>query len=370
MMGKSPALIMLTHFTMFPRLHLPPTFLILFLLAAGALAACTRTASGGPTLAPALPGERAIPNEVPVSVIPLAGPIDNARAEISSMGWFSDTLILMPQYPSRFGSGDGAVFAIPQATLVAFLQGKNTQAIQPIEIPVHTPGMQTIAGFEGFEALTFVGEQAFLTLETSPGAMLGYLVKGKMAPDLSQLTIDLSQRTPIEPQSGIGNLSDEALLLAGERVVTFYEANGAGVNAHPVAHLFDFALNPQGSLPLPNLEYRLTDATPLDENGCFWVINYFYAGDKQLAPDIDPLAEMYGEGATHAQSTTVERLVEFQFTENGLTRTQTPPIGLQLASAARNWEGIVRLEVTGLPEGFLIVTDTHPETLLAYVQRP
>jgi hypothetical protein len=42
-----------------------------------------------------------------------------------------------------------------------------------------------------------------------------------------------------------------------------------------------------------------------------------------------------------------------------------PPIQLELIDDLhpRNWEGLVRLD----PHGFLLATDTYPETLLAFV---
>jgi hypothetical protein len=344
------------------------------------LVSCTLPASNGPWLATpsaAIIVSTAVaatpyptPVEVHVRVIPLAGPISKPEAEISGLAWFSDTLILLPQYPARFGEGDGALFAISQAEIAAFLKGEITQPIQPDLIPLIAPGATKIPGFEGFEAIAFAGNRAFLTIETNQGKMIAYLVQGEMAPDRSQIRLDLEKRTSIEAQTNISNLSDEALLVAGERVVTFYEANGTAVNPQPLAHLFDFNLTPQGSLPLSNLEYRLTDATALDADGRFWVINYFYPGDTQLKPKADPLAETYGRGGSHVQVQAVERLVEYQFTENGLERVDTSPIWLALDAEARNWEGLVRLELDGIAPGFLLATDKFPATLLAYIPIP
>lgn len=353
---------------------------LLFLLAFF-LAACTIPASSGPTANPsvsATPAASAVaptlpaPTEVPITIIPLAGPITKPEAEISGMAWFSDTLILLPQYPTRFGAGDGALLGISRAEIVAFLRGEKTQPIQPIEIPLIAPDTAKIAGFEGFEAIAFSGNQVFLTIEANLGKMAAYLVSGEVAPDLSRITLDIEKRVRIESQTGISNLSDEAVLIAGERVMTFYEANGAAVNPQPVTHLFDLSLTPQGELAFPNLEYRLTDATPPDAVGRFWVINYFYPGDTSLKPKADPLAEMYGLGLSHTQAEAVERLVEYQFTEGGINRTDAPPIWLELLDndEARNWEGIARVDVEGVPPGFLLVSDKFPTTLLAYIPSP
>jgi hypothetical protein len=352
---------------------------LLFLLLL--LTACTIPASGGPGVTPSFPVVPAAPTvtittalptpeEVPITLIPLAGPVSKAEAEISGLAWFSDTLVLLPQYPARFGKGDGVLFAIPQAELVAYLKGENTQPIRPAEIPLVAPGAAKLAGFEGFESIAFAGNRVFLTIEANLGKMVAYLVGGDVAAGMGQITLDIEHRARIEAQTGISNLSDEALLVAGERLVTFYEANGAEVNERPIAHVFDFNLVPQENLAFPNLEYRLTDATALDAAGRFWVINYFYPGDVSLKPEHDPLAETYGLGVTHAQSDGVERLVEYQFTEGGLARTDSFPIWLTLDKEARNWEGLVRLETAGVPSGFLLATDKYPATLLAYIPFP
>jgi hypothetical protein len=196
--------------------------------------------------------------------------------------------------------------------------------------------------------------------------MRGYLVTGQIAPDLSGLVLDSDQLAEIEPQADLNNQSDEALLVAGDELLTFYEANGTAVNPKPVAHRFGRDLVPLGRLPLPNVEYRLTDVTAMDAGGRFWAINYFFPGDVDLLPQVDPLAGGYGQGASHAQYDHVERLLHWQYDEAGIHLLDEPPIQLQLVDEARNWEGIVRLEGWG----FLLVTDKFPETILAFVPWP
>ncbi|MCI0521740.1 MAG: hypothetical protein L0Z70_15955 [Chloroflexi bacterium] len=306
------------------------------------------------------------PPEVPVQLLPLAGPLSAAQAEISGMAWYQDNLILLPQYPNRFGSGDGALFAIPKAEILARLDGSQADPLVPQEIPFYAPDLEgRVRGFEGFEAIAFNGENVYLTIEAHPWGMMGYLIAGYIAPDLSAVTLNTANLSEIPPQADILNFTDETLLIFGYRLVTLYEANGAQVNPHPAARLFDASLQPQDSLSMPNVEYRLTDATPPDDSGRFWAINFFYTGDKKIAADFDPLAAAYGEGATHAKFDSVERLVEFQFTEDGLVFSDSEPIQLELLGdeLPRNWEAIARLD----ERGFLLATDKFPTTLLGFV---
>lgn len=309
-------------------------------------------------------------SETAVTPIPLASPLTDADAEISGLAWYNDTLILLPQYPNFSGGRESFIYALPRAGILAYLDGHDPEPLQPQPVPFAAPGLaQEISGFEGYEAIAFNEDTVYLTVEANPllNGMKGYLVQGTMAPNLAELVVDTSHIVEILPQSSSSNKSDEALFVAGDTIVTIYEVNGAALNPNPVAHRFDEDLNEIESVPFPTIEYRMTDTTALDENGRFWVINYFFPGDSDLQVEVDPLAEQYdGRGSSHRQEEHVERLIELQYSENGISFTDTPPIQLSLTDEARNWEGIVRLN----GRGFLIVTDKFPETILGVVPGP
>jgi hypothetical protein len=303
----------------------------------------------------------------PITEIPLSGPLTNRRAEFSGLAWYGDYLILLPQWPSHW---DNQIFMLHKADIVDFLTGKRPEPLTPQPIVLVNGDWATqIPGFDGFESIAFAGERAYLTIESKPGGkMLSYVVTGVIAPDLSELRLDNTRLTPVEPQTDIDNLGEETLFLAGDRVVTIYEANSLFVNPMPVAHLFDRELAAKGTLPMTDIPYRVTDATPLDAANRFWVINYFFPGDKQLRQRLglagaapNPLAD----------DKPVEQLVELQFGPTGITEVDTPPISLQLQdnNVARNWEGIARLETPEL-NGFLLATDYYPGTIFAFVPKP
>ena len=308
--------------------------------------------------------------EVAVTAIPLVGPVADASAEVSGMAWYGDFLILLPQYPGRFRGGeDGALLALLKTDILAFLDGEREAPLEPRAIPLSAPGLaEGIQDFEGYEAITFWDDCVYLTIEASAGAgMQGYLVSGRISPDLSSLSIDPDSRREIPLQAALANQSDEAILVADDGLLTFYEANGQGINANPVAHRFGADLVPAGTLPFVQVEYRVTDVTALDSQDRFWAINYFFPGDTDLRPEADPLAERYGEGASHARYEQVERLLEFQYEPSGILLVERPPLQIELPSdEARNWEGIVRLD----GRGFLLVTDKFPGTILAFVPGP
>lgn len=308
------------------------------------------------------------------AVIPIeiTEPAAAADAELSGLAWYGDTLILLAENPNIYATegNAGKIFALNKADILAYLDAESPKPLEPTAIPVMASDIvETIPGFDGFEAITFMGDQAYLMIEAEQEdeTMIGYFVPATIAPDLSSITLDLEKRIEVPAETDFNNMAFENLLVANDQVFTFYEINGVGVNPQPLAYVFDPAnLTESQTVAFPSLEYRLTDVTGLDESGIFWGINYFFPGEDFLLPESDPITEQYGEGPTHAAQPQVERLVAFQYTEDGGFQIvpDMAPIQLELPGEdARNWEGIERLD----DRGFLLVTDEHPETILAFV---
>lgn len=306
--------------------------------------------------------------EQPVTVLELAGPAADRDAEFSGLAWHGETLILLPQYPERFGDGDGALFALSKADILAAVDGTLQTPLEPVTVHLNAPGLkESIPYFQGYESIVFNGDQVFLTIEAGEGTdMHGYLVTGKISADESEITLSTNNVVEIPLAFPSENHADEAILIEGDSVLTFFEINGVDLNSAPAAHVFDFGLNPQGTISFPNIEYRVTDAAA-DSGNNFWVINYFFPGDTDLAANHDPLIEKYGVGPSHAQHPQIERLVEMTYSPEGITLTDTAPIQLELESDdARNLEGLVLLD----DKGFLLVTDKYPSTLFMFVEKP
>lgn len=329
-----------------------------------ALAACS-------SAAPAATPNPAAPAEAQVRAIPLAAPLNTPLAEISGLAWHADDLILLPQYPDRFGG----LFALRRQSLLDFLDGRTPGPLVPRLVPLDEDGIPyRVGGYEGYESIAFVGDRMFLTIETRRGlpglgAMLGYIVAGQIAADGSTASLSAMTRVEIPAQAGLDNSADEAMTVVDGRLVTFYEANGANINPASIAHVFEpgpTRLAAAPAMTMAALEYRLTDATPAGPDGRFWVVNYFFPGDRdKLKPAADAIAARFGAGATHAACPQVERLVELRAAGGRIERTGAPPVQLTLlnCSTARNWEGLAELP----GRGFLLATDQHPETILAFV---
>lgn len=306
--------------------------------------------------------------EQSVVSLPLTGPLADAKAEVSGLAWYEDNLVLLPQYPNFSDEGsDGFLYTLPKAEILAYLDGTDKTELEPKPIKLIAPGLaDQIPNFQGFESIGFSGSKVFLTIEAGDGTdMQGYLISGTISADLSQLELDTTKLTLIPPQAVSENHTDESILVFEDRVVTFYEVIGEAVVADPVAHVFDFDLNSLGTIPMDNIEYRLTD-TALSTDNEFWGINYFFPGDTDLLPSIDPIADVYGNGKSNAGFEHLERLVKFVYSEDGITLAKTAPIPLVLTEDARNWEGLVVLD----ERGFLLATDKFPSTILGFVPLP
>ena len=311
--------------------------------------------------------------EQSVRLINLSGAFLDPELEISAMDWYEEYLVMVPQFPDRFGN---QLFYLQKADILDYLDGRRDGPLAPEAISINMNDVKRfLPRFGGFEAIAFNGSQAYMTIETKQGGeALGYLVPGQLDFEQGTLTLDMVQTAEIRAQAPLSNTSDEAIVLVNDWVMTIYEANGVQVNPAPVVHYYSAEMVPLGTAPFPNIEYRITAATHLDEENRFWAINFYWQGDarKLLPLETEPLATTYGRGWTHTLFLTVERLVEFQVEQGQVSLTDTPPIQLELAGGllgtdvARNWEGLVRLD----DRGFLLVTDKVPNTMLGFVGRP
>ncbi len=309
------------------------------------------TGSSAPTdvVSPLPPGGEAVIT-VTARITTLVPPLDRKKVELSGLAWHGDDLILLPQYPHQEGDH---LYLLPRAAVEAFAEeGEALPAATPL--PFRDDDLHKLSGFEGFEAIAFEGDDCYLTIEAHDGEMMvAYVVSGHW--EEGGITLKGETLHPIYPQINLPNMSDEALLIAEGKVFTFDEANGPEINPQPLAHCFDArTLEPLSPLPFPPLDYRITDATAPDAEGCFWVVDYLWPGDAEKLRPVGPADEP------------VEQLIPLRLEEKGFVPcTERPIVALKVAEdgKARNWEGVVRLE----EEGFLLVTDTHPETLFAFV---
>ncbi len=299
-------------------------------------------------------------SEVSVQIIPLRGPIAEPHAELSGLAWWRDELVLLPQNPESFG---GSVFVSAREGIERYLE-RGGEPPRVRRVPFDAPF--DVEGYDGFEAIAIDGDEVFVTMEvggdTGP---VGRVLRGRVEGDLERIVIDGSG-VPLAAQNRLANTAYESLIVYRDSVLALYETNGL-VNESPHALVFDRQLRPAAARVMAPIEYRITDATSVDGDGRFWVMNYHWPG-APWQPGQCSITQRHGQGESHARCDTVERLVELRVQDDVIVPTDRPPLQLRLIDDAhpRNWEGVVRLG----ERGFLIVTDEYPTTLFGFVPSP
>ncbi len=313
------------------------------------------------------------PSEHKVRNIPLSTPLNQDNMEFSGMTWCGDNLILLPQYPERFSpEGQTNLYRIKKQDIQAYLSHETTDGVQASVIRLHENGIrERMTFFDGYEAIACSNNTVWLSIEAKNlfSTFQAYIVPAEL--NLDSKTPNISVRTDqiryVKSQSGMINQGDEAIVLHRDHLVSLHELNDKRQVPLPKGNRIHRMSGERDQIAFQTLPYRVTDASATDSSDRFWVINYKYSGDRFSREASDQLADLYGLGATHRKYHNVERLIEYQFTENRIVRTKRPPIQLLLeGSEGRNWEGLVRLD----QQGFLLITDKYPSTILGFVAYP
>ena len=298
------------------------------------------------------------------TLLKIGGPMKNSDEEISGMDWYNDNLILLPENLNSY------VFAIKKAELDSRIIGNDTTIIFPEQIKLNTPNYKKLVpGFDSFEAIAFRGYEVYLTIEIRfADSMSCLLARGHIDEKTLEITVPEQNLTVIDVPKYVDNMSYESLVIDEDRVIALFEANGDSLIKDPYALSINSSGNDIIKYPLSSINYRIADATRIDKNNRFWVINYFFPGDRKvLKPSNDILASKYGNGPSHSRSNRVERLVEYEIRNEKVSLTKSAPIEIKLEGekTSRKWEALARYG----NEGFLIATDKYPKphTLLAFL---
>ena len=297
-------------------------------------------------------------------LLKIGGLIKNSDEEISGMDWYNDNLILLPE------NLNGYVFAIKKSELDSRINGNDTTTIFPKQIKFNTPNYsELVPGFDSFEAIAFRGYEVYLTIEIRfADSMSCLLARGHIDEKTLEITVPEQNLTVIDVPTYVDNMSYESLVIDKDRIIALFEANGDSLIKSPYALSINSSGNDLIKYPLSSINYRIADATRVDKNNRFWVINYFFPGDsKVLKPSNDILASKYGNGPSHSRSKRVERLIEYEIKNEKISLTKSAPIEIELEGekTSRKWEALARYG----NQGFLIATDKYPKphTLLAFL---
>lgn len=304
-------------------------------------------------------------DEISPILLPLTGSIASRQAEISGFAWAGDELIALPQRPAWSAAcPQGCFYALSRAAIERAIDG-DPAPLSAREIPLK--GWSLVSGIEGLqggEALAIVGKQIFVLLEAKrrDGRMVGQLALGHIegGERIEAIVIDSIAPVELPAQVHLDNIAYESLLPAAHQLIAIFEANGR-LNAAPRAMLLDERGHWIGAIPFPHIEYRITDVTPLEPDGSFWALNYFFPPEAALAAIEDPRSPPH----VRREGQAVERILRLRLQGGRVTLAPQPPVILRLSADGRprNWEALATIG----DRGFLLATDKHPATMLAFV---
>lgn len=308
----------------------------------------------------------AVGQVVPVE-LQLIGPLASPSAEVSGLAWYGDTLVLLPQYPDQMPCPhEACLFSLPRDAIERAIDAPSATELSPMPVELRLSGAVDVDGFEGFEAVAFVGQRVFLLAESeTASASCGHLFIGEVEGDLERIHVDAHGSTLVPP-THLPNLAYEALVPLGDDIVLVLLEVNAAPN-EPVALMVQ--LDPDGrqtvsEVEMPALEYRLTDATAVDDEGRFHVLNVYWP-DSQLRLAEQPLIPPRARDGRNELGV-IERTLELVWSGPRVQLMPTTPIQISSiqegAATTRNWEGLARFGA----RGFLLVTDEYPETMLVF----
>ncbi|MBK7104318.1 MAG: hypothetical protein IPH62_03445 [Ignavibacteriae bacterium] len=307
-------------------------------------------------------------DEVEPEIIHLTGEISGRNSEISGMCWYNDFLLLVPQYPNFISQNEnGIIYFIKKSEVLDYLFAKITNEISPKTFKINLSNLgEFLNSGSGFEAISVINDIIYLSIESmNDGKMRSLIISGEIDTTNFTISLDKNSVSEIPTSVEIYNLSCEAIASKNDTIIPIYEANGKNVNPKTFVNIFNNKLEILEKVKFPNLEYRITDATEIDENGNFWTINYFFPKDeKKLNPANDEIFSKFGIGETHQNAKVIERIVEFEIKNERISISDKNPIYLKLLeNDSRNWEGLAKLD----EKGFLLITDTFPKTIFAFI---
>jgi len=276
--------------------------------------------------------------------IDLGEKLSSKELQISGLDWHGDDLILLPQFPEDFG---GNAFSIPKADIIRYVNG-DTSPLNISEISFIENGIREKITNPEYEAIAFTGDTAYLLTEKER-PMESYIVRAKLdSKNVLNIEPDKAKKIPIPFDTF--EMGCESIVLIDDTIHVFYEANGSNINSSPQVFRFDLDLNPLQSLALPNIEFRITDATRVDDANSFWVINNFWQGEERK---LKPAEDEFIPNIFNKREDGIKRLLHLELKDNEIIIADTYP--LMLESEEWNWEGLVKLDDIG----FLIINDEY-----------
>ena len=150
--------------------------------------------------------------EVSLIEIPLSGEAKERSLEMSGLAWYKDNLILMPQYVKKDAP---SFYYLNKKNIIKWIEGGHQKnPLEPDKIKLELPNFENIIqGFQGFEAIAFFGNKAYMVIESkNNGKMKSFIVKGKLDFRNRKLEVDTIDIKEIPISINIKNMGFESIL--------------------------------------------------------------------------------------------------------------------------------------------------------------
>ncbi|RAK65849.1 hypothetical protein [Hymenobacter edaphi] len=323
-----------------------------------------------------LPATLASAQKIPFAIrtLPLPQEIADKNNQFSGLCIRNEQVLLLGE--SRLQEGaEAKIYGIHLGSVSELLAGKAKEldykkyAIRGLErVRARIDSLGQI--YEGLEGLTFIGDVAYISIETTTPSPYCYLIRGTINDEDAYLTLDPGFLVPLPKPAlldgtHVHNAGFESLVSHHQRVLALFEYNYFGHDNYAF-ELPTTAPTPDVPryVPVDRLPFRVTDLTPVGE-GRFTAINYFYKGDddavyRPAAGDAN--ARFVQEGSGYKNYC---RLISVRY--KGGKLSWKPLLELPAEYMTYNWEGLAAYK-----DGYFLINDKYGpsnQSTLVYLQK-
>ncbi|WP_336514530.1 hypothetical protein [Pollutibacter soli] len=286
--------------------------------------------------------------------IPLPEPLNDQLYEYSGLGIYKSKLILLQQYPATTLPG------IDTSYIGEILDGKSLTATIHYWKLIYLEQIKSrLPYYQGFEAVTVVDNDIFLSIETLDEDRNCYLVRGNINDSSIILdTATILALPKLRKKQGdstitIHNIGFESMawLPKQKRLLLLFEYNR--YPGKSTGYIIDRHLKKRKRIDVDPIDFRITDL--FNDGKRTYGINYYYQGEFGLFEPQEKIKK--GDGFADWRTDCFSRIVVLDVRKKQVSFNVIRDISFE----NDNWEGIMRFR-----NGVLLVTDRHPESKLEW----
>jgi hypothetical protein len=218
-------------------------------------------------------------------LIPLPKIISGVNEEFSGIALWKNRIYLEPQYGDHKETkldGQFSIYSISADSINRVINGKDIALTKYRSVRVLNLGKlpdSVKQYYEGFEAITIIDKQVYLSIETTDTYAYCFILKGILDTIKNTITINPKHYISLKRFPYISNAGFESVtyLPTENKLIAYYEFNG--MKSGGTGYLIDTAFKhrPQ-KIKTPFLHFRITDISAT-KAGQIYGINYFWNGD-------------------------------------------------------------------------------------------